>query len=94
LFDAAGVNADVDVEGDDDECRRLTCPFKEWEEPSGASSWISLQPSQVSFELIVWSDEEVFNYSFDEPSQLNDSTIARIIIEDSAPSIYLGNSRR
>jgi hypothetical protein len=37
----------------DDECRRLASPFKEREEPSGVPSWISLQPSGVSFELIV-----------------------------------------
>jgi hypothetical protein len=72
LFDATGVNADIDVDSDDDdECRHLTSPFKEREEPSGASLWISLLPSGVSFELIVWSDDEVFNYSYDEPSQLS-----------------------
>jgi hypothetical protein len=29
----------------DDECWRLTSPFKAQEEPSGLPSWISLQPS-------------------------------------------------
>jgi hypothetical protein len=41
VFDGGLVAVSID-----DKCRRLTSPFKEWEEPSGLPSWISLQSSR------------------------------------------------